>query len=650
MLKYFSLLSLLISLSATATISLPKLFGDHMVIQRNKPVHIWGWGAPGEKVSAKLGYASEKTRVGKGGKWEIFLPAMPAGGPYTLVLTASNTIRIDDVLSGEVWVCSGQSNMEWPLRLTVNADKEIAQADYPLIRHFKVPLTTSFSPKDDLSGGSWQTCTPSTAGNFTAVGYFFAISLYKELNIPVGLVNSSWGGTNVETWISRESFFENSLFTSLRDKMPANGDSVATANAVKLKKLVQDIQGSIPPASEEVLFSKSEYNDGSWKKMSLPVYWENAGLPGIDGTVWFRKEITIPAGGDVSHATLSLGPIDDIDSTFLNGVYLGSISAYNSPRIYSIQDGILKPGKNVVSIKVIDGGGGGGIYGTADQLYLSYGTQKISLAGDWNFRITHIQSSVNVNPNSYPTLLYNSMIHPLIPFPIAGAIWYQGESNAGRAAEYQQSFPLMIKDWRTKWKDEFPFYFVQLANYMASEGTNEKGGSTWAELREAQTMTLQVPKTGMAVTIDIGESGDIHPKNKKDVGNRLAANALAETYGKSRIHQGPLYAGMQTDGQKIVLRFNNAENGLVVKNKYGYVNGFEIAGADKKFRYARAIISGNQIIVQHDDIREPVAVRYGWADDPSDLNLYNKEGFPAIPFRTDTWDRITAGSKYTFNQ
>jgi sialate O-acetylesterase len=632
--------------TTSATITLPRIFSDHMVIQRNKPVRIWGWAAPGERITIKMAYATIKVKATRNGKFEGFLPAMPAGGPYTLTVSGSNVIRIDDILAGEIWVCSGQSNMEWPLSNTLNADKEINQANYPLIRHFKVPLKTAFNPKETLDGGQWEICTPATAANFTAVGYYFAKEILRELNVPVGLVNSSWGGTDIETWISNDAFFNEKTFAPLKSRMPANADSIVIIQKNRIEALVRQTQGALPSITEELQFKSPDYNDATWKTMQLPRIWENAGLPELDGVVWFRKSFIIE-GEPAPTATLSLGPIDDMDSTFINGIWIGSTSRYNEPRKYIIDKAALKIGNNVISVKVTDGGGGGGIYGKPEELFLQHGTKIISLANDWKYRIAQTQQNNAIGPNSYPTLLYNAMIHPLINFPIAGVLWYQGESNAGRAAEYRTAFPLMIRNWRSKWQDEFPFYFVQLANFSASGGTNQNGGSMWAELREAQASVLQLPKTGMAVTIDIGDSHDIHPRNKQDVGKRLAAIAMAQTYAKPRVYAGPTYKSMERQGSGITIHFNNAENGLVVKNKYGYVFGFEIAGEDQVFYFAQATIKGNQLFVFNPEVKQPIAVRYAWADDPSDANLYNHEGYPAAPFRTDNWKMKTESSKYS---
>lgn len=646
--KYISFfLLLLLSIATRADVKLPQIFSDHMVLQRNKPIHVWGWAASGEAVKVTLGIATQNTKANKQGKWEVFLPAMPAGGPHVLTVAGKNNLQLNDVMIGEVWLCGGQSNMEWPVRSSTNAEKEIAAADYPMIRHIKIPRATSLQQLDDVNETQWEVCSPATVANFTAVGYFYARELVKELNIPIGLINSNWGGTMVETWISNASFFGDAEFASLKNDMPMSVDSIVTRQERAMQTLIKNSQGSLPSAAEARSFAQANYNDADWKSMKLPANWESAGLPNLDGVVWFRKEIEIPAGSDLSKAVLTLGTIDDADSTYINGMLAGTTAVYNNQRTYNVPAGILKEGENVLAIRVTDHQGGGGINGLPEVMKLQTTGVTIPLAGNWKYRVEKYQAITGVGPNEYPNLLYNAMIHPLIGYPIAGAIWYQGESNAGRAMQYKKSFPLMIKDWRKQWKDEFPFYFVQLANFRANNGNNASGGSTWAELREAQTETLQLPNTGMAVIVDIGESSDIHPKNKQDVGKRLAAISLANTYGKSQVFSGPTFKSMQVQGGSLLLTFDNAEGGFTVKNKYGYINGFEVAGEDQKFYYARAFVTGdNRIAVASDAVQKPVAVRYAWADDPNDVNLYNKAGFPAVPFRTDTWKGVTEGTRY----
>jgi sialate O-acetylesterase len=382
----------------------------------------------------------------------------------------------------------------------------------------------------------------------------------------------------------------------------------------------------------------------SWKKIEQPKMWEASAIGNVDGIIWFRKEFEVPASMAGKLATISLGAIDDNDQTYINGVLVGQTNQYNKPRLYTIESSVLKAGKNVVVIKQVDTGGGGGMSSGADQLYVEADGKKVSLAGEWLYRSsvnTAEFGMIDVGPNSFPSQLYNSMIAPFISFGIKGVIWYQGESNTWQAHQYRILFADLIKDWRSKWGYEFPFYWVQLANFMKPAAS--PGDSDWAELREAQSMTLTLPQTGQAVIIDIGEADDIHPRNKQDVGLRLALAALKTTYGKDIVYSGPVYQSMKIDENKIVLSFTNTGSGLITKDKYGYVKGFAIAGADKKFAWAKAHIEGNTVVVYSDAVANPVAVRYAWADNPDDASLYNKEMLPASPFRTDTWPGKTEG-------
>ncbi|HEX5026146.1 MAG TPA: sialate O-acetylesterase [Agriterribacter sp.] len=648
-----SLFALLICYSLIADVRLPKIFGAHMVLQRGKTIPVWGWANPKEKVTVQFNHQTKTIKADKTGKWMVHLDQEAAGGPYSLTVNGKNALTITDVYVGEVWICSGQSNMEMPIEgwgKINHYQEEIAAADYPMIRHIKVPNTVGTSPQEDITGGEWEICSPSTAGDFTAVGYFFARELYNTLKIPIGLINTSWGGTMVETWTSREAFENSDEFKNMIAGMPSlNLDSLSKARSAESRKTIEALQGSLD-ASDADTWKEPNTPDSQWPQMQLPGLWESRGLAGVDGVVWFRKTINIVAEDAGKPAQLSLAMIDDNDITYMNGVKAGSTNGYNEKRSYDIPAGVLKAGENVIAVRVEDTGGGGGLYGDADGLSLTVGAKMIALSGDWHFKVEKlIAGSTSIGPNSYPTLLFNAMVNPLIPYAMAGVIWYQGESNAGRAYQYSKAFPLMINDWRSRWKQgDFPFYFVQLASFNAGNGNSEKG-SSWAELREAQTNTLALPNTGMAVTTDIGNATDIHPKNKQDVGKRLAAIALHNTYGSNNVYSGPMYESMKTDGNKVTISFTHTGSGLMVKDKYGYLKGFEIAGADKQFHYAKAYIDGSNVIVFADEVTSPVAVRYGWCDFAGDDNLFNKEGFPAAPFRTDTWKGITEETKYTIN-
>ena len=643
--------TILIIATTFANITLPKIFGDNMVLQRNKPISIWGFASAGEKVIVQFNGQTKSTKADKAGKWQVMLSPEKEGGPFQLSVKGKNQLTIQNILVGEVWICSGQSNMEMPIEgwgKINNYQQEIASANYSQIRHFKIPNTVSTTLKDDITGGDWKVCSTSTAGDFSATAYFFARELYNQLKVPIGLINTSWGGTMSEAWTSKKAFEQSPELKYIADAMQNNDiDKKLKERAEISFKNIIKLQGSFENNTNTTDWKNSNFDDSKWPTMKLPGLWESQGLPDLDGTVWFRKTIIIADADAGKAATLNLGMIDDNDDTYLNDIKIGSTQGYNTPRKYTIAAGILKAGKNTIAVKVGDTGGGGGFYGDAADMTLTIDNNKQSLAGDWTFRVAALSpSATSVGPNDYPSMLFNAMLYPIIQYSIKGAIWYQGETNAGRAYQYRTAFPLMINDWRQHFKQgDFPFLFVQLSTFGSAEA-NSKNGSGWAELREAQAMTLSLPNTGMAVITDIGNPTDIHPKNKQDVGKRLASIALHDVYEKTAEYTGPTYKSMQAAGNKVILTFTHIGSGLLVKDKYGYVKGFEIAGADKQFQYARATMEGDKIIVQADGITQPVAVRYNWVDDASEGNLFNKELFPAAPFRTDDWEGITVKNKY----
>jgi len=645
------LLLFILPFSLMSQLRLARVFGDSMVLQRDRPIPVWGWAGKKEKVTVQFNNQAKSARTNASGKWMVMLDPVPAGGPYQLMVKGKSTITVSDVLVGDVWICSGQSNMEWPLSAAKNAAAEIANSSNPMIRQLLVVKDVSGQPKNDLGQpAEWHASSPATAGRFTAVGYFFAKELYAQTKVPVGLLNTSWGGTDVETWTSREAFENDDEFKSMIAAVPSlNLDSVAKKANEAMTSRLMTIQGGAPAGHHEaVKWSAPSFDDSRWPNMKLPGLWESSGLDGLDGYAWYRRTIDIPATEAGKPAELHLGMIDDQDQTWLNGQLVGHTESYNTQRVYTIPAGVLKPGTNSIAIRVHDTGGGGGVYGQPADLRLQMGGKDYNLDGEWKFQVEELaQASTSVNPNSYPTLLYNAMIHPLIPFAIRGAIWYQGENNAGRAYQYRRAFPLMISDWRKRWNQgDFPFYFVQLASFNP-EGGDVFKGSDWAELREAQTMTLQLPNTGMAVTTDIGESHDIHPTNKQDVGKRLAAIALHDVFNKQVEYSGPVYKSMRVERNKIILNFDHVGKGLEARDKYGYLKGFAIAGSDQKFKYAKADIDGSEVVVYSEEVNSPVAVRYSWENDPAESNLFNKDGFPAGPFRTDTWKGITEAVRYT---
>ena len=641
-----------------ADITLPKLFSDNMVLQRDCQLPVWGWADRGEKITVQFNTQTKTTTTGKDGKWMIRLDKEQAGGPYQLFIKGKKTIRINNVLVGEVWICSGQSNMEMPIAgwgKVNNYLQEIANADYPSIRHFKVPNSVASVPEEKLKGGDWKICNPQNAGDFSAAGYFFARELFLKLHVPIGLINTTWGGTDVETWISRGSFEKSDEFKTMIASVPSLGleGFIKQRKDALIKKIIE-LQGPLKDSTIASHWKDKFFDDSRWPHMKLPGLWEQQGmgLEDLDGKVWFRKILTISQEDAGKPAVLNLGKVDDSDETFVNGIWVGETkNKYGDKRSYKIAAGVLLAGKNVIAVRVDDTGGGGGIYGNADDMELVIGNENQPLAGEWNFQVESVLSgNAGIGPNSYPTLLYNAMVNPLVPYAMRGVIWYQGEANAGRAFQYRRSFPMLISDWRGHWGEgNFPFLFVQLASFNAADG-NSQAGSTWAELREAQAMALSLPHTGMVVTTDIGESSDIHPKNKQEVGKRLAAIALDNTYELHAEYSGPVFQSMKKEGNTVKISFTHTGAGLMAKDKYGYVKGFEIAGSDKHFHYARASISGDLIFVSSDSVSDPVSIRYGWSDDAGEANLFNRNGFPALPFRTDQWKGITEDEKYTIGK
>ena len=630
------------------------LFTDHMVLQRDKPVPVWGWANPGGKVQVVWQDKKYTAISAKDSVWRVMLPPLPAGGPFEMIIRGRNEIRLQDILIGEVWLCSGQSNMEMPLAgwgKIIDFEQEIAAADYPQIRLMTIPRQTTIIQQSDVATEGWQVCSPAAIPGFSATAYFFARELFRELNLPIGLIHSSWGGTIIEAWMSPEALKAIPDFSDRIVELEQLKGHEDREKEIYLKKMVaweKAVDTRDPGMSHpDAPWYSAACDDAAWPKMELPCLWEENGLPAVDGLVWFRRTIELPSEWAGHDLTISLGPIDDIDVTWFNGEVVGRREIWNLPRLYLIPGRLVKTGRNLIAVRVLDTGGLGGIYGEPAQMFLRHPNgKKHFLAGPWAYmksRPLQEIPSLPLTPEgpNRLTVLYNGMIAPLVPYALQGAIWYQGESNAGRAHQYQTLFPALIRDWRAQWgMGDFPFLFVQLANYLSLQTEPEE--NNWAELRDAQSKTLAVPNTGMAVAIDIGDAQDIHPKNKQEVGRRLALNALALVYGVARPHAGPMYQKMTVEGDKIRLHFNPVEGGLQVAGES--VLGFTIAAADKKFHWAEALIEGETILVSSPRVPEPVAVRYGWASNPVG-NLYNSAGLPASPFRTDDWPGVTFGVK-----
>ena len=636
-----SLAVLLIIPAAFAQVRLPQLISDGMILQRDVPVNVWGWATPAEKIAVVFNGKRYTAVARPNSVWQIRLDATKAGGPYTMDIRGVNHITLKDILVGDVWLCSGQSNMVHQMKLHgVRYADEIADAHYPEIRQFWVPTLTNLQgPQGDLTAGHWKSANPQDVLEFSAVAYFFAKNLYKKYHIPIGIINSSVGGTPIEAWTSEEGLnhFPAIIKTIEKNKDTAyiNGFSRRAAAAMSNLPKSNDkgLAGPIP-------WYSPTYTPAGWRQIGIPGYWEDQGLRNLDGVVWYRREIDVPASMAGQPAKVFLGRIVNADVLYINGKEVGNTTYEYPQRRYTIPAELLKPGKNLFVVRVTNSFGKGGF--VPDKPYcLIAGNDTVDLKGYWEYKVGEVfvprtragSGGFGFSAQNAPTALYNAMIAPLIRYAIKGFVWYQGEANANKAAEYAKLQPAMIADWRSKWKEgDIPFLYVQLPgfgdyDYLPAE-------SSWAELREAQLQSLSVPNTGMAVGIDLGEWNDVHPDRKAPVGDRLALAAERIAYGDSVVYSGPIYQSSAISGNKILISFDHTGSGLITEDG-GELQEFAIAGADKKFVWANAKPEGDKVIVWSDEIKDPMYVRYAWADNPVNPNLYNKEGLPASPFRTD---------------
>jgi sialate O-acetylesterase len=635
-------LGLIIFNQVTAQVKLPQIIRDSMILQRGIPISIWGWASPSEKVEIKFNNKTYKTRadVSNGG-WSVKLDAMKAGGPYAMTISClMDKIILHDILIGDVWFCAGQSNMVHQMKLhSVYYPDEIPNANYPAIRQFWVPNTTNLEgPQSDLPGGSWKWANPENVADFSAIAYFFAKDLYAKYHVPIGIINASWGGVPIESMMSEESFksFPDILKTIEKNKDTAyvNGVNRKVFAAARRTKRPED------KGMEEKWFSPS-YQPKEWHRIVVPGFWADEGAKDLNGIVWYRREIDVPASMTNVPAKVFLGRIVDADELYINGTKVGSTGYMYPQRRYPVPDGVLKPGKNLFVVRVTNNFGKGGF--VPDKPYeLIAGNDTVDLTGYWQYKVGLLNEphrggrgfgGFSIALQNQPTALYNSMVAPLTNYMIKGFLWYQGESNTSKPDEYAKLQPAMITDWRSKWNEgDLPFLFVQLPgfgdyNYLPSE-------SQWALFREAQAKSLSVPNTAMTVAIDLGEWNDIHPDRKKPVGDRLALAAEKIVYGENIVYSGPLYQSSKIEGDKIIISFTHTGTGLSTNDDEPPAE-FAIAGEDKKFVWANAKIDGDKIIVSSEEVPNPKYVRYAWADAPINPNLINKEGLPAAPFRTD---------------
>jgi sialate O-acetylesterase len=620
------------------------LFSDNMVLQRGQTDPVWGWTTPGAKITVQFAGKTATATAGLDGKWTALVGPLPAGGPYTMDISGPQTVHLSNVMIGDVWLCGGQSNMEFGIGMAKNAKDEIAAADHPNIRLFLVEHAWGATPQQEIrSPATWKVCSPDTIGQrgwqgFSAVAYFFGRKLQTDLNIPIGLIESCWGGTPAEVWTTEPTL------AAMPDFATAHTQLARLANAST--QIAQQCAAWCEKYdTTDIGYRKADFDDSHMQTIALPAQWVYSGpLQGFTGIVWFRKEIELPAGAAGHDAQLHLGPIAETDTVWVNGVQVGMGAGRDTPRNYTVPASALKAGQNSITVRVLNlYNWSGGFTGDAADMKLDTGDgESIPLAGDWHYHRTLAIQDAAERPvpdeasmaAQTPAALYNGMIAPLAPYGITGAIWYQGESNVGRAQQYEKLLPAMINDWRNTWGGgKFPFYIVQIANYGGP--ANESGQSGWAELREAQTIIAKtVPNSGISLTIDIGDNGNIHPTDKQDAGNRLALVALANHYHKKVLFAGPAYKSMKVEGDKVRISFTHTDGGLAAHG--GPITGFQIAGADHKLVPADVQIDGDSVIVSAAGVTDPVAVHYGWSDGAS-CNLYNGAGLPAAPFRTDGW-------------
>ena len=652
----FTLLCTLCVISVQAQISLSSLFTDNMVLQQQTDAPIWGKAKAKQQINIFSSWNQQTQTVvaNDEGIWKANLATPGAGGPYEIIVSSGKKekISLKNVLIGEVWLCSGQSNMQWRLRDgLVNQKQEIAAADYPQIRMITIKRESASLPVDDckIMGDTWQICSPETVNEFSAVAYFFGRDLHQNLNVPIGLIQSSWGGTPAESWTEGECLLQMPFFSEKVKEIRQLPDEQELERIYQqdmdswLHKINAKDQGV---EDGKLIWADKNFDDTDWFDFPVPGMAQKVKMTSKNGLFWFRKEVDIPANWRGKEITIDMGPIDDDDFTYFNGELIGHTQGRTLPRNYTIPGKLVKPGKSVIAIRVIDTDGSGGLGGNAKNYWLSSSKGKIDISGNWKAKLSLDVGAIKPVPRrlseyqkaKQPTRLYNAMINPLVPYAFKGAIWYQGEANTDRAIQYRDLLPLMINSWRKQFGHEFPFYIVQLANYKKLQ-TNPVE-SSWAELREAQLFTAKhLNNTGLAVAIDIGEAGNVHPHNKQDVGKRLALAVRAQTYGEKITYSGPVYKTYKIEGNSIRLSFEHTDGGLQTKNGEK-LQGFTIAGADHEFYWADASIEGNEIIVSSPEVKFPVAVRYAWADNPI-CNLYNGAGLPASPFRTDSWNGIS---------
>lgn len=626
--------------NSEAKIIVSRLISNNMVLQRGISARIWGTANPQEKITIEFKGRRYQTHCSKDGAWLIMLAPAEAGGPYMLTIKGRDEmLKINNLLVGDVWVCSGQSNMEFAVSGVFNAAKELAAATDSGIRQFKVPKANADVPASLLSGGEWKSSSPATTAEFTAVGYFFAREMRKaHPDVPIGLINASWGGSRIEAWLSNTGFG----WKGLADLQKYHEDErVRRINLLKAKNDWLPTQNDAGIEDGKPVWIATDYDDTKWKEWNVPGWWWGNGLEFFGGVLWMRKSFDLPADVAASHIALSLGYFDDCARVWMNGHLIDSANDRSGKvRRYLVPVKYLQAGKNTITLQVTNLDATGGVYGDKESMKINADFFQLSLAGSWKYRIGNFAYRAQSQPLTTPVGLYNGMVSPLTNFTVGGVLWYQGEQNAPdvpTAFKYREQLQSLVKDWRVQFCNAaLPFVVVQLPNF--NKAVQMPSPSNWGVLRESQSRVLQLPHTALVNTLDLGDADDIHPRNKQDVGKRVALAVQKLVFNKAETDVGPVYRSMQIIGDSVKVTFNTTASKLIAKDKYGYVTGFAIAGADKKFVWAKAKITGNMVVVWSDEVKAPLNVRYGWANNPADASLYSNNMMPAFPFRTDDWD------------
>lgn len=645
-----TLLPLLIALlgtTAQAEVRLAPHFGEHMVLQRERPLRLWGTATPGQTLSVEFAGRKASAKVGADGRWRVQLAALPAGGPHRLRVQGDQTVELHDVLIGDVWLLGGQSNMEWPLAPTDTGPQEVASPQNPQLRHLRVPLRASVRPEAEIAPAPWVVAEPGRVAEFSAIGYHFARQMQAVQGVPIGLINTAWGGSMLETWVSRDAALKDPDLAPAVRAQPGDNAAYGEARRQRLLQSVAAWQPGLPLQGVDAGgWSAAADIDGDWPTLQAPREWEHQGLANLDGVVWLRKRVELGAAQAAGAATLHLAMVDDCDEVWVNGQRVGGQCGWEQPRRHAVPTGLLRAGANWIAVRVTDTGGGGGFHGDAAAMRLETAAGAVPLAGAWRARVEQITAAAGPSANDAPALGHNGLIAPLQGLSVRGVLWYQGEENSGRAAAYAEGFKRLILDWRGQFDDpKLPFLFVQLAAWLPL-ADNRPGAGGWAELRASQAAALTLPHTGMATAIDVGDAVDIHPRNKRTLGERLAALALHELGLRTAPAGGPRLEGHEAKGGEIRLRFDATAGGLRTARAGEPLRGFYLAGADRRWVAAEARFDGAQIVLRSSAVPAPVAARYAWVDNPSEANIVGGDGLPLPPLRTDDWPLESAGRRY----